>query len=183
MDGGIGRLKLFKVRASPQGSAPALANLLRQLGWPLLLRLCASCMPACALRLAMGTSRPGSPPESWRPRCEQADLTTPGSFDAAVAGAQYVIHIASPVHVRVPRGLGLKLLIEPAVAGVENVLGSVAKAGSVEAVVLTGSVAAVFGDTYEKGKGCAGVVGRWVGGWGTTTRGARGVFGGGALVW
>ena len=41
-----------------------------------------------------------------------------------------------------PRGKGRELLIAPAVAGVENVLGAATRAPSVRRVVLTSSVGA-----------------------------------------
>ena len=85
----------------------------------------------------------------------QADLMSPGSFDAAVAGCRYVIHVASPVLPRIPPGKGQELLIEPAVRGVENVLAAVAKSLSVEAVVVTSSIGALLGDNDEKGRGVA----------------------------
>ena len=43
-------------------------------------------------------------------------------------------------------------MIRPAVAGVENVLAAVGKAGSVRRVVMTSSVAAVVGDYWERGR-------------------------------
>jgi nucleoside-diphosphate-sugar epimerase len=71
----------------------------------------------------------------------QADLLDQGSFDAAVAGCRAVIHVASPVNPRVPPGKGREVLIEPAVKGVENVLGAVERTPSVQVVVMTSSVA------------------------------------------
>ena len=76
-----------------------------------------------------------------------------GSFDSAVEGCKFVIHVASPVLVRATKkGAGRALLIEPEVRGVENVLGAVAAAGgSVEAVVMTSSTGAVIGSPDERG--------------------------------
>lgn len=70
----------------------------------------------------------------------EADLTTPGSFDAAVAGCDYAIHIASPFasNVADPQ----KELVDPAVNGTLNFLRS-CKAAAVKKVVLTSSLAAV----------------------------------------
>lgn len=81
-----------------------------------------------------------------------ADLLVPGSFDAVVEGATYVIHSASPVALEVvddPQ----ETLIRPAVQGTENVLESVQKSTTVKRVVLTGSFRAVFGlgDEHPKG--------------------------------
>ena len=72
----------------------------------------------------------------------QADLQEKGSFDTAVQGCSCVIHTATPVMMDVPPDQGPVLLIEPAVAGVENVLASVERAPSVRRVVLTSSVGA-----------------------------------------
>ncbi len=78
----------------------------------------------------------------------KADLLEPGSFDDAIAGAGVVIHTASPFIVGKIKNAQSQL-IEPAVAGTKNVLGSVNKADSVERVVLTSSVAAVCGDARD----------------------------------
>lgn len=75
----------------------------------------------------------------------KADLLVRGSFDQAFAGCKYVIHVATPVTNKVPKGKGLELVVGPAVHGVENVLSSVHKAGTVEAVVMTSSIIAVMG--------------------------------------
>ena len=77
---------------------------------------------------------------------------SPGSFDAAVAGCRYVIHVASPVTSQFPSHKARELLIEPAVRGVENVLAAVDATPSVEAVVVTGSVAALMGNCHERGR-------------------------------
>jgi putative NADH-flavin reductase len=52
-----------------------------------------------------------------------ADLLKAGSFDEAVAGCDYVIHAASPFIINVPKGKEKEMLVEPAVKGVEHVLG------------------------------------------------------------
>ena len=71
----------------------------------------------------------------------EADLMKPGSFDAAVAGCEYVIHTASPylLNAQDPQ----KDLVDPAVQGTRTVLQSCKKAGSVRRVVLTSSMAAI----------------------------------------
>ncbi len=43
-------------------------------------------------------------------------------------------------------------LVGPAVEGTENVLGSVNRCPSVQRVVLTSSIAALYGDPWDKGK-------------------------------
>ncbi len=78
----------------------------------------------------------------------QADLLKANSFDAAMAGCEVVIHTASPFIVR-----GFKdpdeALIRPAVEGTRNVLQAVNNTESVKRVVLTSSIAAIFGDNGD----------------------------------
>eukprot|EP01111_Echinosteliopsis_oligospora_P017509 TRINITY_DN7619_c0_g1_i1.p1 TRINITY_DN7619_c0_g1~~TRINITY_DN7619_c0_g1_i1.p1 ORF type:complete len:313 (-),score=68.45 TRINITY_DN7619_c0_g1_i1:84-1022(-) len=71
----------------------------------------------------------------------EADLLKPGSFDLAVKGADYVIHVASPFNLYDVKNN--TELIAPAVDGTVNVLTSVQKAGTVKRVVLTSSVSSV----------------------------------------
>nr|CAB3469362.1 unnamed protein product [Digitaria exilis] len=70
----------------------------------------------------------------------QASLLEEGSFDAAVDGCETVFHTASPFYhnVKDPKAE----LLDPAVQGTLNVLGSCKKA-SIRKVVVTSSVAAV----------------------------------------
>ncbi len=70
-----------------------------------------------------------------------ANLLDAGAFDAAVAGAEFVIHTASPylLDVRDPA----RDLVAPAVEGTRNVLLACTRAGSVKRVVLTSSMAAM----------------------------------------
>lgn len=82
-----------------------------------------------------------------------ADLTKPGSFDEAVSGSDIVIHVASPFISSIPKGKEREYLIDPAVKGTENVIASVEKTPSVTRVVLTSSMAAIYVDPYERGKG------------------------------
>ncbi|KAK4419581.1 Cinnamoyl-CoA reductase 1 [Sesamum alatum] len=71
----------------------------------------------------------------------KADLLEQGSFDAVVDGCDGVFHTASPVIFASndPQAE----LIDPALKGTLNVLGSCAKTPSVKRVVLTSSMAAV----------------------------------------
>lgn len=78
----------------------------------------------------------------------KADLLDQGSFDAAAAGCEIVIHTASPFVLE-----GFKdaheALVRPAVEGTRNVLETVNRTPSVKRVVLTSSVASVVGDNIE----------------------------------
>lgn len=75
-----------------------------------------------------------------------AELRDEGSYDAAVAGCDAVVHAASPyvVNVSDPQ----RDLVEPAVGGTLNVLRS-AKAAGVRRVVLTSSLAAISDEPIE----------------------------------
>jgi nucleoside-diphosphate-sugar epimerase len=78
----------------------------------------------------------------------EADLLSPGSFDAAVKGADYVMHTASPFFLD-DGGDPQKNLVDPAVKGTKNVLEAVNRSASVKRVVLTSSIAAIYGDSRE----------------------------------
>lgn len=71
----------------------------------------------------------------------KANLLEQGSFDPVVDGCQGVFHTASPFFVT-PKDPQAEL-IDPALKGTLNVLGSCAKAPSIKRVVLTSSIAAV----------------------------------------
>jgi len=90
----------------------------------------------------MGAALPGTL-ELWK-----ADLVEPGSFDHVVRGASVVIHTASPFSMGKPRDAQAEL-IKPAVDGTRNVLNGVNAADSVQKVVLTSSVVAVYGDAKD----------------------------------
>ncbi|XP_047954718.1 phenylacetaldehyde reductase-like [Salvia hispanica] len=72
----------------------------------------------------------------------KADLLEEGSFDAVVDGCDGVFHTASPFFIATndPQAD----LIDPALKGTLNVLGSCARTPSIKRVVLTSSIAAVF---------------------------------------
>ncbi|GAB2229259.1 hypothetical protein Droror1_Dr00023397 [Drosera rotundifolia] len=74
----------------------------------------------------------------------EPDLMEDGSFDSAVEGCEGVFHVASPCtyYPKDPQAD----LIDPAVNGTLNVLGSCSKVPSVRRVVLTSSTAAVVYD-------------------------------------
>lgn len=81
-------------------------------------------------------------------RLFRADLLAPGSFDAAMAGCEIVMHTASPFIIE---GFtdAREALVRPAVEGTRNVLTSVERTDSVRRVVLTSSVAAIYGDARD----------------------------------
>lgn len=78
----------------------------------------------------------------------QAELLLERSFDDVVDGADYVMHTASPFFI--DDGVDAqKKLVDPAVKGTLNVLNSVNKSNSVQRVVLTSSIAAIYGDNID----------------------------------
>jgi nucleoside-diphosphate-sugar epimerase len=78
----------------------------------------------------------------------KSDLLDTGSFDEPMRGCELVIHTASPFFIS-----GIKNpeeeLIQPAKEGTRNVLESVKKNPAVQRVVLTSSVAAIYGDNAD----------------------------------
>ena len=87
------------------------------------------------------TSLPGA---TDRLELVQAELLTKGSYDKAVADCEYVMHTASPYVLDVNDSQ--QDLLDPALKGTLNVLKACTKAGSVRKVVLTSSVAAIYGE-------------------------------------
>jgi nucleoside-diphosphate-sugar epimerase len=77
----------------------------------------------------------------------EADLLREGSFDEAAKGADAILHIASPFTLSFKDAQ--KELIDPALGGTRNVLRAASNSGSVRKVVLTSSVAAIYGDTVD----------------------------------
>lgn len=71
----------------------------------------------------------------------EADLLVEGSFDDAARGCSHVLHTASPyvLDAKDPQ----HDLVDPAVKGTRNVLASCQRAGSVNRVVVTSSMAAI----------------------------------------
>ena len=76
-----------------------------------------------------------------------SDLLQDGSYAEAMQGCRIVIHTASPFvrSVKDPQ----RDLVDPAVHGTRNVLGTANQVASVERVVLTSSVAAMIGDAED----------------------------------
>lgn len=77
----------------------------------------------------------------------EADLLKKGSFDAAMQGCELVIHTASPFQTKVKDAQ--KQLIEPALNGTINVLETANKTNTVQRIVLTSSVVAIYGDAVD----------------------------------
>lgn len=77
-----------------------------------------------------------------------ADLLQPGSFHEAMKGCQLVMHTASPFFI-----MGIKdaqkELVQPACEGTANVLNTANEIDTVRRVVLTSSVAAIYGDNID----------------------------------
>lgn len=76
-----------------------------------------------------------------------ADLLVDGSFDAAVDGCDYVLHVASPVEVTTDDPE--RALLAPAVEGLRNVLRSCLGVGGLRRVVVTSSLAAVTDEARD----------------------------------
>jgi dihydroflavonol-4-reductase len=83
----------------------------------------------------------GLPGAADRIEIVEADLLTEGAYDAAVQGADYVFHMASPYSLEFKDAQ--RDLVDPAVKGTLNVLQACLKSPSVRRVVLTSSMAAV----------------------------------------
>lgn len=77
----------------------------------------------------------------------KSDLLEDGSYADAMQGCELVYHTASPFTVSVADPQ--KELIEPAVNGTRNVLEQANKTDSVKRVVVTSSVAAIYGDNID----------------------------------
>ncbi|MEM9834689.1 MAG: aldehyde reductase [Bacteroidota bacterium] len=77
----------------------------------------------------------------------EADLLETDSFGEAMAGCEVVMHTASPFKLQVDNPQ--RDLINPALKGTENVLNTVNRTPSVQRVVLTSSIAAVYGDNQD----------------------------------
>lgn len=76
----------------------------------------------------------------------EADLLVRGSFDEAMRGCRVVFHVASPFLMPEKIKDGRRDLVDPALLGTRNVLGSVERTPQVERLVLTSTVGAIFGD-------------------------------------
>ena len=86
----------------------------------------------------------------------EADLLKEGSFDEAAKECEVVIHTASPFKLTGIKD-GKKELLKPAVLGVNNVFNASFKSGTVRRIVMTSSIAAVYGDATDIRKNESGV--------------------------
>ncbi|RXJ72833.1 diaminohydroxyphosphoribosylaminopyrimidine deaminase [Veronia nyctiphanis] len=77
-----------------------------------------------------------------------ANLLDEGAYDEAILGCEIVFHTASPFVVRGVKD-NEKDLLEPAKLGTKNVLDAVNRTETVKRVVLTSSVAAIYGDSED----------------------------------
>ena len=78
----------------------------------------------------------------------KAELLEPGSYVAAAQGCELVMHTASPFIIGGFTDAN-EALVRPAVEGTRNVLEACNRTASVKRVVLTTSIAAVFGDNQD----------------------------------
>ncbi|WP_316959565.1 NAD-dependent epimerase/dehydratase family protein [Streptomyces sp. TRM68367] len=76
----------------------------------------------------------------------EADLLKDRSFDAAMSDCRVVFHVASPFLMPERIRDGRRDVADPALLGTRNVLGSVRRTPTVERLVFTSTVGAVFGD-------------------------------------
>ena len=95
----------------------------------------------------------------------QADLTQEGAFNDAVEGCATVIHTASPFALNVKDAQ--RDLVDPAVNGTRNVLAAANRNDSVQRVVVTSSLAAIYSDNADCTKAPGGVLTEEV--WNTTS--------------
>ena len=80
------------------------------------------------------------------------DFLTPGAFDEHVQDVKYIIHVASPLASQdPPDGDYNAYFIAPAVQGTLGILESAKRSETVERVVVTSSIIAIYG--FEAGSG------------------------------
>jgi nucleoside-diphosphate-sugar epimerase len=77
----------------------------------------------------------------------KADLLNEGAYDEGMMGCELVFHTASPFTSKIKDPQ--KDLVDPALIGTKNVLGSANRTESVKRVVLTSSCAAIIGDAKD----------------------------------
>jgi len=79
----------------------------------------------------------------------EADLLTPGAFDDAMEGCRFVFHVASPFLMPEKIRDGRAEMLLPALDGTRNVIAAVNRTPSVERLILTSTVGAIFGDYID----------------------------------
>lgn len=72
------------------------------------------------------------------------DLLKPGTYDAAFAGCDAVVHAAAVVDIESKGAEAQAKVVQPSLDGTKNVLDSVNAAGTVQRVVQTSSIAAIM---------------------------------------
>jgi nucleoside-diphosphate-sugar epimerase len=76
----------------------------------------------------------------------EADLLRERSFDEAMTGCRVVFHVASPFLMPEKIKDGRRDMVDPALLGTRNVVASVERTPTVERLVFTSTVGAIFGD-------------------------------------
>lgn len=89
---------------------------------------------------ALGDAHPG------RLDLFEANLLVAGSFDEAMKGCSVVFHVASPFLMPEKIKDGRRDVVEPALEGTRNVLAGIDRTETVERLVFTSTVGAIFGD-------------------------------------
>ncbi|MER6784878.1 NAD-dependent epimerase/dehydratase family protein [Streptomyces sp. NPDC000658] len=79
----------------------------------------------------------------------EADLLADGSFDEATQGCAVVFHVASPFLMPEKIKDGRRDVVEPALRGTRNVVDAVNRTRTVERLVFTSTVGAIFGDYVD----------------------------------
>ncbi|MER6129488.1 NAD-dependent epimerase/dehydratase family protein [Streptomyces sp. NPDC001795] len=79
----------------------------------------------------------------------EADLLTEGSFDEAMSDCRVVFHVASPFLMPEKIKDGHRDMVDPALRGTRNVLTSMDRTPTVDRLVFTSTVGAVFGDYID----------------------------------
>ena len=79
----------------------------------------------------------------------EANLLVDGSYDEAMRGCRVVFHVASPFLMPEKIKDGVKDVVEPAVTGTRNVLAGIERTPTVDRLVFTSTVGAVFGDYID----------------------------------
>ncbi|KAL7792033.1 hypothetical protein V8C37DRAFT_135599 [Trichoderma ceciliae] len=79
------------------------------------------------------------------------EITTPGAYDEAVKGVEYIVHVASPLASNAPKGVDYdNFMIQPAIRGTVGILESAIETSGIKRIVITGSILSI---TTLKGVG------------------------------